>query len=377
MTQPLAGIKVLDFSTLLPGPMCTLILAEAGADVIKLERASGDEMRSYAPRFDDDSVNFVLLNRGKRSVCLDLKAEADREQVLALVKDVDVVVEQFRPGVMQRLGLDYQTLSAINPRLIYCSITTYGQHGPKALRAAHDLNFQAETGMLALSADASGAPIVPPTLTGDLAAGTYPAVVNILLALRQRDADGRGQHLDISMTDNLFTLMYWGLGNGWSQGKWPQPGNELVTGGSVRYAIYKTSDGRFLSAAPLEDRFWNTFLTLIGASELAQEQDEGHVKAEVTRIIASQPASHWNQVFDGHDVCVSQVINLEQAVQDPHFKARSLFDREVVNSNGRGMPALPVPVCAPFRSAETRVAAPALGEHTNQILGITSGDNNK
>lgn len=377
MTQPLAGIKVLDFSTLLPGPMCTLILAEAGADVIKLERASGDEMRSYAPRFDDDSVNFVLLNRGKRSVCLDLKAEADREQVLALVKDVDVVVEQFRPGVMQRLGLDYKTLSAINPRLIYCSITTYGQHGPKALRAAHDLNFQAETGMLALSADASGAPIVPPTLTGDLAAGTYPAVVNILLALRQRDADGKGQHLDISMTDNLFTLMYWGLGNGWSQGKWPQPGNELVTGGSVRYAIYKTSDARYMSAAPLEDRFWNTFLTLIGAPDLAQEQDEAHIKAEVTRIIASQPASHWNQVFDGHDVCVSEVINLEQAVQDPHFKARGLFDREVVNNNGRRMPALPVPVCASFRSTETRVAAPALGEHTSQILGITTGDNNE
>ncbi|PLC52039.1 CoA transferase [Pollutimonas nitritireducens] len=377
MTQPLAGIKVLDFSTLLPGPMCTLILAEAGADVIKLERAGGDEMRSYAPRFDDDSVNFVLLNRGKRSVCLDLKAEADREQVLALIGDVDVVVEQFRPGVMQRLGLGYETLSRINPRLIYCSITTYGQYGPKALRAAHDLNFQAETGMLALSADASGVPIVPPTLTGDLAAGTYPAVVNILLALRQRDADGKGQHLDISMTDNLFTLMYWGLGNGWSQGQWPEPGKELVTGGSVRYTIYKTSDGRFLSAAPLEDRFWNTFLTLIGAPELAQEQDEEHIRTEVTRIIGSQPASHWVQRFDGNDVCVSEIINLEQAVQDPHFKARGLFDREVMNSNGRSMPALPVPVCTSFRSNQTRVPAPALGEHTNEILGTTTGDNHR
>src|SRR5690606_30399780 len=289
--------------------------------------------------------------------------------------DVDVVVEQFRPGVMQRLGLDYKTLSAINPRLIYCSITTYGQHGPKALRAAHDLNFQAETGMLALSADASGAPIVPPTLTGDLAAGTYPAVVNILLALRQRDTDGKGQHLDISMTDNLFTLMYWGLGNGWSQGLWPQPGKELVTGGSVRYAIYRTSDGRYLSAAPLEERFWKTFLTLIGAPELAQEQDEARVRAEVSRIISSQPVSHWNEVFEGHDVCVSEVVNLEQAVQDPHFKARGLFDREVMNSHGRRMPAPPVPVCTAFRSTEMRIAAPALGEHTNEVLGITTGEN--
>ncbi|WP_459617008.1 CaiB/BaiF CoA transferase family protein [Bordetella sp. 2513F-2] len=373
MSQPLAGIKILDFSTLLPGPMCTLILAEAGADVIKLERAGGDEMRSYDPRFGEDSVNFVLLNRGKRSICLDLKAEADHARVLELVRDVDVVVEQFRPGVMARLGLDYETLSRINPRLIYCSITTYGQYGPKALRASHDLNFQAETGMLALSADANGAPVVPPTLTGDLAAGAYPAVVNILLALRQRDTQGSGQHLDISMTDNLFTLMYWALGNGWSQGQWPRPGKELVTGGSVRYAIYRTSDGRYLSAAPLEDRFWRNFLALIGAPALADETDEEMVRSEVTRIIASKPASYWLQTFDGHDVCVSEAVNIEKAVLDPHFKARGIFDREVVNSEGQSMPALPVPVCAAFRSSQLRVAAPALGEHTDQVVGNEQG----
>jgi len=377
MTQPLAGIRVLDFSTLLPGPMCTLILAEAGADVIKLERASGDEMRSYEPRFDDDSVNFVMLNRGKRSVCLDLKAESDKQAVLALVRDADVVVEQFRPGVMQRLGLDYEKLSKINPKLIYCSITTYGQHGPKALRASHDLNFQAETGTLALSAGADGAPPVPPTLTGDLAGGTYPAVVNILLALRQREVDGKGQHLDISMTDNLFTLMYWGLGNGWSQGQWPQPGKELVTGGSARYAIYRTSDERYLSAAPLEDRFWQTFLALIGLPALLDNTDAEQVKSEIARVIASQPASHWLACFEGHDVCVSEVVNLEQAVEDPHFKARGLFDREVENHLGRSMPALPVPVCAAFRSTQTRVAAPALGEHTHDILNITKKGNHK
>jgi len=377
MIQPLMGVKVLDFSTLLPGPMCTLILAEAGADVIKLERAAGDEMRSYVPRFGDDSVNFVLLNRGKRSVCMNLKDGGDREQVLALVKDVDVLVEQFRPGVMQRLGLDYETLAQVNPRLIYCSITAYGQYGPKALKASHDLNFQAETGMLALSADAGGAPIVPPTLTGDLAAGAYPAVINILLALRQRDLDGTGRHLDISMTDNLFTLMYWGLGNGWSGGQWPRPGKELVTGGSARYAVYRTSDQRYLSAAPLEDRFWTTFLTLIGASSLAGESDEAVIQAEVARIIASQPASYWMQRFEGHDVCVSEIVNLEQAVQDAHFQVRGLFDREVTNNSGSSMPALPVPVCTSFRSTQSNVAAPALGEHTSEILGAITGENTR
>jgi alpha-methylacyl-CoA racemase len=374
MTQPLSGIKVLDFSTLLPGPMCTLILAEAGADVIKLERAEGDEMRSYVPRIDDeDSVNFVLLNRGKRSICLDLKSEADRMLVLELVKDVDVLVEQFRPGVMRRLGLDYETLAEINPRLIYCSITTYGQHGPKALKAAHDLNFQAETGMLALSADASGAPVIPPTLTGDLAAGTYPAVVNILLALRQRDGDGKGRHLDIAMTDNLFTLMYWGLGSGWAQGEWPRPGNELLTGASPRYAIYKTSDAKFLAAAPLEDKFWRLFVDLIGAPSLAQEQDDAVAKEEVARRIAEHPASYWLERFEGQDVCVSEIVNLEQAVRDPHFNARGLFERQVATRFGRALGALPVPVCAAFRSDAAEVAAPALGEHTDEVLSELAG----
>lgn len=369
MTQPLAGIKVLDFSTLLPGPMCTLILAEAGADVIKLERASGDEMRGYEPRFGEDSANFALLNRGKRSVCVDLKADADRARVLKLAREADIVVEQFRPGVMQRLGLDYETLARINPRLIYCSITAYGQQGPKASKAAHDLNFQAETGTLGLAAGTDGAPVVPPTLTGDLAGGAYPAVVNILLALRQRDAQGRGQHLDISMTDNLFTLMYWALGNGRSSGQWPRAGQDLVTGGSVRYAIYRTADGRYLSAAPLEDRFWHRFLALIGAPALAGAPDERIVRTEVERIIASRPAAYWRQRFEGQDVCVSEVVSLEQAVQDPHFKARGIFDHEVVSRDGRVMPALPVPVCASFRSDRMRVAAPALGEHGAEIAG--------
>jgi len=348
--------------------MCTLMLAEAGADVIKLERASGDEMRGYAPRFGQDSVNFVLLNRGKRSMCMDLKAKEDRAHILELIKEVDILVEQFRPGVMQRLGLDYETLSAINPGLIYCSITAYGQYGPKASKASHDLNFQAETGMLALSVDARGTPIIPPTLTGDLAAGTYPAMINILLALRQRDIDGKGRHLDISMTDNLFTLMYWGLGNGWAEASWPQPGKELVTGGSVRYAIYRTADDKFLSAAPLEDKFWQRFTELIGLPELVEEKSDTVARNEVARRIASQPASYWADCFEGQDVCISDIVDLEQAVQDPHFQERKLFEREVLNREGQKMKALPVPICPQFRSNNTQVPSPGLGEHTDQVL---------
>lgn len=372
MTQPLQGIKVLDFSTLLPGPMCTLLLSEAGADVIKLERPAGDEMRGYVPRLGEDSVNFVLLNRGKRSVCMDLKQDQDRARVLDIVRGVDVLVEQFRPGVMDKLGLGYDALSRINPGLIYCSITTYGQSGPKAMKAAHDLNFQAETGMLALSADKEGVPVVPPTLTGDLAGGAYPAVINILLALRQRDVNGRGQHLDVSMTDNLFPLMYWGLGNGWAKGRWPRPAKELVTGGTPRYAVYRTADDRFLAAAPLEEKFWRNFLGLIDASHLLDESDEDVVREEIARIIAARPASHWADVFDGQDVCATVVADLETAVRDPHFVARGLFDRQVASHDGSEMPALPIPICDAFRSPGSRSAAPALGQHTDEVVAAFS-----
>ncbi|MEK7875381.1 MAG: CaiB/BaiF CoA-transferase family protein, partial [Pseudomonadota bacterium] len=191
--RPLEGIRVLDFSTLLPGPLATLLLAEAGAEVIKIERPGrGDEMRSYAPKFGPDSVNFALLNRGKRSIAMDLKEKGAVKKLMPLLKSADVIVEQYRPGVMDRLGLGYEALNKINPRIIYCAITGYGQSGPRAEVAAHDLNYVAEAGMLALAAGADGAPVVPAALVAALGGGTYPAVINILLALRERDRPGRG-----------------------------------------------------------------------------------------------------------------------------------------------------------------------------------------
>ncbi len=226
--QPLTGIRVLDFSTLLPGPLATLIFAEAGADVVKIERpGKGDEMRSYRPFFGPDSVNFALLNRGKRSVTIDLKDSQQAQDLWPLIREADIIVEQFRPGVMERLRLGYEDIKAVNPRIIYCSITGYGREGPKAQEAGHDLNYIAETGVLALSGDDQGNPIVPPVLVADIAAGTMPAVINVLLALRERDRTGQGCHLDIAMCDNLFTFQYWALGNGLLHDEWPVPGGEL------------------------------------------------------------------------------------------------------------------------------------------------------
>lgn len=368
----LAGVRVVDFSTLLPGPMCSLLMAEAGAEVIKIERPGhGDEMRHYEPKFGADSVNFALLNRGKRSVALDLKKPADRDAALALVRDADVLIEQFRPGVMDRLGLGYETLRAIHPRLVYCSITGWGQDGPLAGMAAHDLNYQAESGLLGLAAGSDGAPGIPQALVADLAGGAYPAMMNILLALRARDqagAAGEGCHLDIAMADNLFTLMYWGLADGFGGGRWPTPGGALVSGGSPRYQVYRTSDDRWLAAAPLEQKFWENFLGVLEAPHLRDDaKDPKATRAAVAAIVATRSAQEWQQRFEGVDACVCVVRTLEEAVRHPHFTARTLFDVTLAGSDGRRLPALPVPVAPPLR-AQGSGTSPALGEGNDDLL---------
>ncbi|MFT4066546.1 CaiB/BaiF CoA transferase family protein [Paraburkholderia sp.] len=362
MTQPLTGVKVLDFSTLLPGPLCSLLLAEAGAEVIKFERpARGDEMRSYEPKAGLDSANFVLLNRGKKSVAIDLKSSAACDSLLPLVAEADVLLEQFRPGVMDRLGLGYETLAKINPRLVYCSITGFGQHGPRSTEAAHDLNYVAAAGMLSLTAGVDGSPGLPPALIADIAGGAYPAMINILLALRQRDESGKGCHLDVSMADNLFTFLYWGLGSG-AQGQWPKPASDLVTGGSSRYRIYRTSDEQFLACAPIEDKFWSNFVALVGLDVDALNGMCPHEAADtVARTISQRPATYWLERFSGHDVCVSRIVSLEEATRDPHFAARKLFDRSVTTSSGTTLPALPVPIDEVFRATETQQPSPDLG----------------
>ena len=366
--QPLEGIKVLDFSTLLPGPMCTLLLAEAGAEVIKIERSDGDKMRAYLPKFGSDSVNFALLNRGKKSVVADLKSPEIIQQILELVRETDVLVEQFRPGVMARLGLGYEALSRINPKLIYCSITGFGQTGPYSQVAAHDLNYQAQTGMLNLAGDEQGKPTLPPILTADLAGGAYPAMMNILLGLRKRDQQGVGCHIDVSMSDNLFPLMYWGLGNGWAAGDWPTINNDLVTGASPRYQIYQTADNKFLAAAPLEEKFWTNFLSALDAPELQAIDNPALVRASIAKIIGEKPASYWTERFAGRDTCVSEIIGLEEAIRDPHFQERGVFSRTLSTATGNRITALPTVVSKVFLASETNSQSPELGQHTTDIL---------
>jgi crotonobetainyl-CoA:carnitine CoA-transferase CaiB-like acyl-CoA transferase len=367
--SPLAGIRVIDFSTLLPGPLCALMLARAGADVVKIERPGhGDEMRSYVPKFGHDSVNFALLNQGKRSRALDLKDATARAQAIELIRTADVLIEQFRPGVMDRLGLGYEAMREVNPGLVYCAITAWGQDGPLANVASHDLNFQAETGLLALTRGADGAPGLPNALVGDIAGGTYPAMMNILLALRARDRNGQGCFLDVSMAENLFTFNYWGLGEGLAADRWPTPGSGLVTGGTPRYQIYKARDGRYLACAPIEQKFWENFLRVLEAPHLLHDEaDPEKTREAVAAVVATRDADDWVQRFAGIDACVSLVKSLEEAVASPHFQARGLFEAQIESEDGARIAALALPLAATFDSSDIR-NAPRLGEADDSDL---------
>jgi alpha-methylacyl-CoA racemase len=378
VTRPLDDLFVLDFSTLLPGPLATLLLAEAGAEVLKIERpGTGEDMRHYAPPWAEVGATFALLNRGKNSLAIDLKADDARDVLLPLVRRADVLVEQFRPGVMARLGLGPEALAEINPRLIYCSVTAYGQTGPKRDKAGHDLNILAESGLLALSADDAERPSMPPSPLADIAAGAYPAFMNILLALRARDRTGRGCHLDIALNDNVFTLAYWALAQGFATGQWPARGDHLVTGGSPRYRLYRTADGGTLAVAALEEKFWARFCEVVGLSPGLRDDgvDPAATTEALVQIIRAESSPVWERRLAGQDCCCSVVVGLERALSDPQTRARAIFDHQIAGENGAAMPALPVPVDPSFRGdPRTLRSAPRLGDRETGARAAPVGE---
>ena len=367
----LEGIKVIDFSTLLPGPLASLFLSETGAEVIKIEKPGvGDEIRLSNPQWGEQSVSFSLLNRGKKSLSLDLKDPKNLKILIPILKEADIIIEQFRPGVMKRLGLDYESIKKINQDIIYVSITGYGQYGPKSMVAGHDLNYIGNAGLLSISMGRENDTVVPPALVADIAGGSYPAVINILLALRKRDLNKEGSYIDLSMTENLFPFMFWGLGSGFAHNKWPGNSDGVLSGGSPRYNIYKTSDGSYVAAAPLEDRFWNKFCEAIELPKkfIKMQNDQEKVIQEIRKIIGQKEKNYWLDVFNKADCCCSIVKSIEEAINDNHFKVRKIFKNKIINNLGEEIPALPIPVDMQFRKDQKRASAPSLGDINDQFF---------
>jgi len=327
--------------------------------VIKIERPGGEDMRRFPPFKDGESAAFAMLNRGKRGLTLDLKSEADRARLKPLIGRADIVIEQFRPGVMARLGLGYEDMRAINPRIIYCAISGYGQDGPRAHEAGHDLNYIGATGLLDLQPGPRDRPTVPPMLAADIAGGSFPAVINILLALRARDQSGEGCKLDIAMTDAMFTFAWYALSIGAATGRFPQPGELMLAGGSPRYQLYPAKDGRLVACGALEQKFWDAFTAAIGlALEFADDtRDPKATRAAVANLIAGRTSDEWRPILAKADCCATIVAPLEDALRDPHFVARGLFAHEVEVGQG-ALPALPVPIAPAFREKPGKKKAP-------------------
>ncbi len=365
MAQPLKDILVLDFSTLLPGPMATLMLAEAGAEVIKFERpGTGEDARLTDPKIEGESIGFAVLNHGKRSVAIDLKSPDAAGILRPLLEKADVLVEQFRPGVMERLGLGYEAVRAINPRLIYCSITGYGQTGPKAMAAGHDLNYVSDAGILSLSRGPDERPTMPFAVVADIGGGTYPAVVNILLALISRQESGQGTHLDIAMAEGAFAFAYWAHAEGVIAGQDIESGNSRLTGGLARYRLYTAADGRQVAVGAIEEKFWQAFCDVIGLPpELRDDAaDPEACAAEVARRLGEKPSTHWAPLLAAADCCCTIVKTPAEAAVDPHFAARGVFDRQL-DISGQIVPALPLPIAPEFRApAGAAGRAAPLGE---------------
>ena len=376
---PLSDIRVLDLSRLLPGGFCSLLLADLGADVIKVEDTGmGDYVRWAPPFYGDDSAQrlgtrsalYLALNRGKRSVRLDLKSEPGRDAFLALVRHADVVLESFRPGVLDRLGVGYGRLREENPRIVYCAITGYGLDGPNTARAGHDTNYLALNGLLGLTGAADGPPVSSAGQVADLGGGGLMASFGILAALHERERSGEGQVVDASMTDGALSWLAMVAAAFLCDGRVPRRGSEMLNGGVACYLPYECADG-WVSCGALEPKFWKAFCDGTGREDLLEHQfarpgSAGH--AAVAEVFRGRTRAEWAAFNDEHDCCIEPVLDLDEALDSELVRAREMVV-EVEQPELGTVRLLGHPVKLSRTPADPTRPAPALGEHTTEVLG--------
>lgn len=382
MGLPLDGIKVIDLSRLLPGPLCTLILADLGAEVIKVEdHMGGDYIRWVEPKMKHQNPTFYALNRNKKSIRLNLRFEEGKEILKNLVRSADVVVETFRPEVMDRLGLGWNQLKDINPRLIYCSLTGYGQNGPYKELPGHDLNYLAITGALSMMQTHGGVPVMSGMPIADIGGGSLPAAVAILAAIYSVHSTGVGQFLDVSMVDGLSFFLFFLMTQYMANKDLHRIENDWINGGYAFYNVYQASDGKYLALGCVEEKFWSNFCKGIQKEELipemfSEQPRRSEIIDEIAEVIKSKTSSEWLEIFRHSDVCITRVNNLEEALNDPHIQQRQLWFMQEYSPEGL-IPQINFPVKFSEQNPGWRTPPPQLGEHTQDVLlsiGYSSKD---
>ncbi|MGH8750755.1 MAG: CaiB/BaiF CoA transferase family protein [Burkholderiales bacterium] len=373
-SKPLHGIRVLDLTRLLPGPVCTLHLADMGADVIKIEDTEeGDYARKLGGVKKQNSGMFLAINRNKRSLKLDLKQHTDKEIFLKLAKTADVIVESFRPGVMEKLGIAYEKIKTINPKIVYCSISGYGQTGPYRDKAGHDINYLGYAGVLDQIGAAGGAPVLPNLQIADLLGGSLTAAMGILAALVDAKTSGQGRYVDVAMADAALAHAIFPLAAHLNHGHTLARGEDMLSGGLPCYNIYKTSDGRYMAVGALEKKFWEKCCDVLKRPDLkpmhrVKTKEAKLVKKELARIFASHTQAYWNKKFAAADCCVTPVLTLEESLNHPQFQARGMVVKDKHPVEGEITQfALPLK----FSEDEFLITrhAPQAGEHNQKILG--------
>jgi len=373
----LEGIRVLDLSRLLPGGFCSLLLADHGADVLKVEdTAAGDYVRWAAPAYEGAAASaasalFLALNRNKRSIRIDLKQPAGRDVLLALVREHDVVLESFRPGVLDRLGVGFEALREANPRIVLCSITGYGQDGPLRDRAGHDMNYLALSGLLELSGEPGGPPLQAPVQIADLGGGAMMAAFGILAALRERDRSGEGQHVDVAMTDGVLSWLSLLAARRLAGAPAPQRGTDELAGGLVCYRPYACADG-WVAFAALEPKFWAAWCRGVGREDLLErgfDAPGGQTHEALEAIFAARTRAQWKRFAADVECCLEPVLTLDEALASDHVQAREMVTELDQPGVRRPVRQIGAAVKLSRTPADTnRLPGPELGEHTEAVL---------
>ncbi|NID10557.1 CaiB/BaiF CoA transferase family protein [Fibrivirga algicola] len=384
VTGPLRGLRILDLTRLLPGPLGTMLMADMGAEVIKIEQpASPDYVRLFPPYSNGESVNYLAYNRSKKSVLLDYSTDEGRETFLKLIETADVLVEQFRPGHLDRLGLGYTTARSRNPRIIYVSVTGYGQTGPYAHLAGHDLNYLGLSGVLSLSGEADQVPVIPGVQLADIAGGSYGCVMATLAAVYARQQTGEGQHVDVSMTDCVMPLLSVAHALFVGTGHVPERGRMPLSGGQPNYGVYRCRDEadpetgdvtpRYVALGTLEPKFWQKFCTLVDRPDwlgfmVPQAPEKvDQCKKQIQALLAERTQAEWVQIGTDHDLLITPVLTLDQLADDPHIQARQMIVEEQHPVAGT-LAGVGVPIKFSATPAHPSGPAPQLGADTDSVL---------
>jgi crotonobetainyl-CoA:carnitine CoA-transferase CaiB-like acyl-CoA transferase len=383
MTMPLEGITVLDLTRLAPGPYCTMILADLGADVIKIEEPgpptgrraeqAGSLSTVSPPRYGiDRHAPHWALNRNKKTIGLNLKHDEARQIFYQLAERADVVVEEFRPGVAKRLGIDYDTLRQRNPRLIYCAVTGYGQSGPYKDLVGHDINYISMAGCLGMIGEKGGAPVIPHNIIADFAGGGMHGAIGVLAALMARERTGRGQFVDIAMTDGVYSLLVSHLSTYFATGIVPRRGETLLDGGAHYYNIYETQDGKWLSIGSIEPWFYANLCKALGREDLlpcefVEAEQREILQRTLSDIFKTKTRDEWFDILTRNDICVGKVYDLNETEHDPHLRARQMIV-EVDHPEAGKVKQVGISVKLSETPGQIRFLAAPMGAHTGEIL---------